>query len=84
MTKEKRKRGVRYGFTPLEVPTINRASRSGTVLLTGFTMVELMAMLIIIGPPASLRDLPGTLLFDSLHRFLLSRRTKHKQHCNYC
>ena len=54
MTKEKRKRGVRYGFTPLEVPAINRASRSGTVLLTGFTMVELMAMLIIIGLLATL------------------------------
>ena len=51
---EKRKTSVRYGFTPLEVPPIDKASRLGRLFLTGFTMVELMAMLIIIGLLATL------------------------------
>jgi len=52
---QKRKRILRKGFTPLEVPTVGGTSRwSRGLLLTGFTMVELMAMLIIIGLLATL------------------------------
>ncbi len=41
---------MRKGFTPLEVPTAGGTSRRlRGLLLTGFTMVELMAVLIILG-----------------------------------
>lgn len=46
---KEKKRKVRKAFTPLEVPTMSGPSRSGRLLLTGFTMVELMAVLIILG-----------------------------------
>ena len=47
--KKTRTRKVRKGFTPLEVPTVAGPSRLGRLFLTGFTMVELMAVLIILG-----------------------------------
>jgi general secretion pathway protein G len=48
--KKRRKKQKRKGFTPLEVPTMAGTSRRlRGLLLTGFTMIELMAVLIILG-----------------------------------
>jgi len=48
--KKQRKNKMRKGFTPLEVPAVGGTSRrSRGLLLTGFTMIELMAVLIILG-----------------------------------
>ena len=48
--KKRRKNQMRKGFTPPEVPTVGGTSRRlRGLLLTGFTMIELMAVLIILG-----------------------------------